>query len=386
MFCNNCGLKIDIDTPVCPACGAQLTTGEQTASQQTPQKRTPLIIAIIAACVVVLAAVIGIIYFASPSRRLQNALDGANGNVAGGHYDRAERGYELALSIDEGNLEAYKGLFDVCMGREDYDEIPDLYDDASDALSKSDLKEFDKYVSKTLESAIKKAIKHEDWDLGFELADVYEEVCDDPDGELLDDLDDLSHAASGSAVSASSGPAGSMDTPADPGSATPDVTIPDIDRDDLIAAYGLGYDEGQVIPDFTFYDASGKTYSISDFEGKTVYINFFTTWCTYCFYEIPDMQDIADEFDRDAVVIMIDLDEGPELGTQYAEDYDVDLPIYYVDGWELEGGLYLEAVPLSIVIDRYGVVYGNHLGQADHDWMYDAMEDAVNSDYSSVFR
>ena len=373
MFCNNCGLKIDIDTPVCPACGAPLVTGEQTAAQPASKSKTPLIIAILAGCLIVVAAIVAVIIFVSPSRRLQNALDGANGNVAGGYYDRAERGYELALSIDEGNLEAYKGLVDVYMGKEDYDEIPDLYDAASDALSKSDFKEFDKYVSKTLESAIKKAIKHEDWDLGEDLADVYEEVCDDPDEELLDDL---SHAASGT-------------TPASGGAAsggTPDVTIPDIDRDDLIAAYGLGYREGQVIPDFTFYDENGKTYSISDFEGKTVYINFFTTWCTYCFYEIPDMEDVAGEFDKDAIVIMIDLDEGPDLGTQYADDYDVSLPIYYIDGWNLEGGLSIEAVPLSIIIDRYGVVYGNHLGQADYDWMYDTMEEAVNSDYSSEFR
>ena len=78
---------------------------------------------------------------------------------------------------------------------------------------------------------------------------------------------------------------------------------------------------------------------------------------------------------------MIDLDEGPELGLQYAEDYDVDLPIYYIDGWDLEGGLSIEAVPLSIVIDRYGMVYGNHLGMAEYDWMHDTVEDAVNTVY-----
>ena len=136
-----------------------------------------------------------------------------------------------------------------------------------------------------------------------------------------------------------------------------------------------------MIFDFTFYDEAGNLHSITEFQGQAVYINFFTTWCTYCFYEIPDMQDVAGEFDGDAVVIMIDLDEGPELGIQYAEDYDVDLPIYYIDGWELEGGLTLEAVPLSIVIDRYGMVHGNHLGLAEYDWMYDNLDQAVNTKY-----
>lgn len=365
MICHNCGTNIDINTEFCPACGANLTEGDKASVQTAKKNRMPLIIAMIAGGLVVLAALSGIIWFTSPSRRLQNALEGANGNVEGGYYDRAERGYELALSIDKGNLEAYKGLFDVLMGREDYDDIEDLYDDASDALSKSDFKDFDKYVIKELESAMKKAVKHEDWELGMDILEVYVDLCDDPDMDIINDLDPLSHP--------------SWDAPSEPGTGAEvqDATT----REQLIDKYGTGYEEKQVIPDFTFYDEDGNYHSISEFEGKAVYINFFTTWCTYCFYELPDMHIIADEFKGDAVVIMIDLDEGPELGTEYAYDYDVQLPIYYVDGWDLEGGLSIDAVPLSIVIDRYGVVYGNHLGLADYDWMHDTMEFAVNSTY-----
>ena len=358
------------------------------------KSKAPLIIALSVAGVVLIAGIAVLLYLFLPSRRLENALGSGRDNAANGYYDRAERAYENALGIDPENLEAYKGLVDVYMGREDYDEIEDLYEDASDALSKSDFKEFDKYVIKKLESAIKKAIKHEDWDLGYELADVYTELCDDPDLVLLDDLDDLSPSAN-AAQAASGGTASgsetaSMDTPAitdgHSGETIADTQVP-IDneleryRDQLGDIYGYGYDEGEMIFDFTFYDEAGNLHSITEFQGQAVYINFFTTWCTYCFYEIPDMQDVAGEFDGDAVVIMIDLDEGPELGMQYAEDYDVDLPIYYIDGWELEGGLTLEAVPLSIVIDRYGMVHGNHLGLAEYDWMYDTLDQAVNTKY-----
>ena len=131
---------------------------------------------------------------------------------------------------------------------------------------------------------------------------------------------------------------------------------------------------------YTFYDEDGNWHSISEFRGKAVYINFFTTWCTYCFYELPDMEDIAHDSRDDAVVIMIDLDEGPEWGIEYAEDYDVNIPIYYVDSWEIEG-MEIEAVPLSIIIDRYGMVIGNHLGQADYNWMEDTIEDAIDSQW-----
>ena len=140
----------------------------------------------------------------------------------------------------------------------------------------------------------------------------------------------------------------------------------------------VGYEVGEQVPDFEFYDAKGNRHTISEFRGKAVYINFFTTWCTYCFYELPDMEDVYDKYSDDVVFIMIDLAEGPELGLQYADDYDVTIPIYYVDDWGIEG-LSIDAVPLSIVIDGNGVVYGNQLGQASYDWMDDTVYDAINS-------
>lgn len=140
----------------------------------------------------------------------------------------------------------------------------------------------------------------------------------------------------------------------------------------------VGYEVGEQVPDFEFYDAKGNRHTISEFRGKAVYINFFTTWCTYCFYELPDMEDVYDKYSDDVVFIMIDLAEGPELGLQYADDYDVTIPIYYVDDWEIDG-LSIDAVPLSIVIDGNGVVYGNQLGQASYDWMDDTVNDAIES-------
>ena len=140
----------------------------------------------------------------------------------------------------------------------------------------------------------------------------------------------------------------------------------------------VGYEVGEQVPDFEFYDAKGNRHTISEFRGKAVYINFFTTWCTYCFYELPDMEDVYDKYSDDVVFIMIDLAEGPELGLQYADDYDVTIPIYYVDDWGIDG-LSIDAVPLSIVIDGNGVVYGNQLGQDSYDWMDDTVNDAIES-------
>ena len=67
-----------------------------------------------------------------------------------------------------------------------------------------------------------------------------------------------------------------------------------------------------------------------------------------------------------------------EYNYKMSDDYDVTIPIYYVDDWEIDG-LSIDAVPLSIVIDGNGVVYGNQLGQASYDWMDDTVNDAIES-------
>lgn len=47
--------------------------------------------------------------------------------------------------------------------------------------------------------------------------------------------------------------------------------------------------------DFSLPDLSGKTVKLSDFKGKTVFLNFFATWCPPCRQEMPSMQKLYDK-------------------------------------------------------------------------------------------
>ena len=40
-----------------------------------------------------------------------------------------------------------------------------------------------------------------------------------------------------------------------------------------------GVDVGDLAPDFTLADMAGNQLSLSDFRGKTVFVNFWATWC-----------------------------------------------------------------------------------------------------------
>ena len=151
-------------------------------------------------------------------------------------------------------------------------------------------------------------------------------------------------------------------------------------REELASEYGEGCQVGQVLTDFVFYDEIGTPVHISDFLGRAVYINFFTTWCPYCFYEIPDMEAADAAYSADeAVTIMIDLQESAAEVEAYAQEYDIGLPIYYFDDFRV-GSYEITGIPVSIVIDRYGRIVGFREGQSDYAWMSKTLDAAVKSE------
>jgi thiol-disulfide isomerase/thioredoxin len=52
----------------------------------------------------------------------------------------------------------------------------------------------------------------------------------------------------------------------------------------------IGVNVGECSPDFSIQSIDGKTYSLSQFKGKIVLLNFWATWCKPCIVEMPSMQ------------------------------------------------------------------------------------------------
>ena len=64
----------------------------------------------------------------------------------------------------------------------------------------------------------------------------------------------------------------------------------------ILALASAGWAAGKAAPDFTLKDVlQGKDYSLSQFKGKVVLINFFTFFCGPCREEMPDLNKINNE-------------------------------------------------------------------------------------------
>jgi thiol-disulfide isomerase/thioredoxin len=75
-------------------------------------------------------------------------------------------------------------------------------------------------------------------------------------------------------------------------------------------------------PDFTLKDLDDHRVSLSQFKGKVVLVNFWTTWCEPCKTEIPWLVDLQDKYaGRGFSVLGIAMDEeGKSAVAAFAQD------------------------------------------------------------------
>lgn len=53
--------------------------------------------------------------------------------------------------------------------------------------------------------------------------------------------------------------------------------------------------ETMMAPDFTLEDQYGNIHTLSEYQGKVVFMNFWTTWCPYCVQEMPEIEEVYHE-------------------------------------------------------------------------------------------
>ena len=135
--------------------------------------------------------------------------------------------------------------------------------------------------------------------------------------------------------------------------------------------------------DFTLNDQFGNSHSLADYKGKTIFLNFWATWCSPCRAEMPEIQKLYDSYSREGEDALIVLGvAGPEMGKEgtaeeiaaFLEDNGYTYPVLMDTEGSLFYGYGISAFPTTFMIDREGNVFGYLTGQMS----YEIMEDIVS--------
>lgn len=139
-------------------------------------------------------------------------------------------------------------------------------------------------------------------------------------------------------------------------------------------------DARPVIPavDFELEDQYGNIHRLEDYRGKTIFLNFWATWCPPCKAEMPDIQKLYEKSateGEDAVIVLGVA--APNMGQEgseeeiaaFMEEKGYTYPVLMDTEGELFNSYGIMSFPTTFMIDRDGNVFGYVSGMLSADMM-----------------
>ncbi|HBE9359757.1 TPA: redoxin family protein [Clostridioides difficile] len=138
--------------------------------------------------------------------------------------------------------------------------------------------------------------------------------------------------------------------------------------------------------DFTLTDQYGKTHKLSDYEGKVVFLNFWATWCPPCKEEMPYIEQLYKDYNKNNDDVVILGVASPNLGREgsrehvvnFLKDQGYTFPVVLDEDGALAYQYGINAFPTTFIIDKEGYVTQYIPGAMDKATMASFIENQRN--------
>jgi cytochrome c-type biogenesis protein len=144
--------------------------------------------------------------------------------------------------------------------------------------------------------------------------------------------------------------------------------------------------------DFTLTDQYGNKHTLFDYKGKVVFLNFWATWCPPCNKELPDIEELYNEYglnQKDVVFLGV---TNPK-SDKYPNNQDITedeiksfldqkgytFPTVFDNTGEILNDYQISAFPTTFIIDKQGNVLGYVPGMMTKDIMKNVIKDALKA-------
>jgi peroxiredoxin len=119
-------------------------------------------------------------------------------------------------------------------------------------------------------------------------------------------------------------------------------------------------------PNFELKDPAGQPLSLSELKGKVVFVNFWATWCLPCIEEMPAMEKLHQELQKDGLVILaVNFQEGPERIKEFLAKHNLTFTALLDHDGKVAERYQAWALPVSVIINKRGEIVARAMGSKD---------------------
>ncbi len=117
-------------------------------------------------------------------------------------------------------------------------------------------------------------------------------------------------------------------------------------------------------------DFEGNRFTLADFQGQVVVVNFWATWCAPCVREMPALQEFAQENPDVVILSVTDPNDGQTVADiqAFIEKYKLtDVRIGLDEQSRLKGFMSVVNLPTTYILDTEGMVRFRQIGEVTLD-------------------
>ena len=127
---------------------------------------------------------------------------------------------------------------------------------------------------------------------------------------------------------------------------------------------------------FNLLDTTGKTWQLADLRGRAVLLNFWASWCEPCRAEMPTLQQVADLYGPDKLLVLaINFKEPAARAIQFAKSTGVTMPVLLDSDGRAARQWGVKVFPTTLMLDSRGQPRQRVRGEVD--WTSSAAEKLI---------
>jgi len=142
----------------------------------------------------------------------------------------------------------------------------------------------------------------------------------------------------------------------------------------VVPAFSMGETEdldlsGAEAIDFTLPNLSGEEITLSDYQGKVVFLNFWATWCPPCRKEMPSMQKLYEKLKgKDFEMLAVAMDRsGQSVVAPFVKEGGYTFPILLNPSGAIASKYMVRGIPATFIIDKQGRIIDRVVGARNWD-------------------